>query len=331
MERKTSIGRNELCSCGSGKKYKNCCYAKQETKEEVKFDKKTFNPFKVNKEIAYLGDFGKIREQFCLDQQEQLKDINEKIYQQQLEEANNCNKTISCQRGCTMCCSQYITASLQECEAIVHYLYNHERKLSSFIRNYKKWKNSMDEHKGFLDEFHQAYSEMWDSGFEEEKRRKVEELGAKYAKFKIPCPFLKEDACMIYDIRPLVCSCQVAVTPPEYCDPENPDSVKQELILMIPENFQYIPFYHESFNEMNLSGMCLPYVVYNLLEGGYLYLMAINSKKEFTGEVVKDEEVKKQLDAQLDYYEENDPDFEYEVMESDLEVLEPEAGSETKE
>jgi hypothetical protein len=328
MERKKSVGRNELCTCGSGKKYKNCCYAKEEVKEEIKFDKKSFNPFKVNKEIAYLGEFGKTREQFCIDQQAQLKDINEKIYQQQLEEAGNCGKTISCHRGCTMCCSQYVTASLQECEAIVNYLYNHERKLSSFIQNYRAWKNSLDEHEGFLDEFHKAYSEMWDSGFEDEKRRKVEELGAKYAKFKIPCPFLKEDACMIYDIRPLVCSCQVAVTPPEYCDPDNPDSVKQELILMLPENFQYIPFYHESFNEMNLSGMCMPYVVYNLLEGGYLYLMALNSQKEFTSEVVKDEQVKKMLDAQLDYYEENDPDFEYEVLESDVEVLEPGAGSE---
>ena len=331
MERKKSVGRNELCTCGSGNKYKKCCYAKEEVKEEIKFDKKSFNPFKVNKEIAYLGEFGKTREQFCIDQQAQLKDINEKIYQQQLEEAGNCGKTISCHRGCTMCCSQYVTASLQECEAIVNYLYNHERKLSSFIQNYRAWKNSLDEHEGFLDEFHKAYSEMWDSGFEDEKRRKVEELGAKYAKFKIPCPFLKEDACMIYDIRPLVCSCQVAVTPPEYCDPDNPDSVKQELILMLPENFQYIPFYHESFNEMNLSGMCMPYVVYNLLEGGYLYLMALNSQKEFTSEVVKDEQVKKMLDAQLDYYEENDPDFEYEVLESDVEVLEPGAGSEPEE
>ncbi|MDD4923337.1 MAG: SEC-C metal-binding domain-containing protein [Dehalococcoidales bacterium] len=331
MEHKKSIGRNELCSCGSGKKYKNCCYGKTETTEEIKFDKKSFNPFKLNKEIAYLGEFGKNREKFCIDQQEQLKNINDIIYKQQFEEANNSGKTISCHRGCSMCCSQYIPASLQECEAIVHYLYNHERKLSSFIRNYKKWKSSLDEHKGILDDFQSAYSEMWESGFDAEKRRKVEELGAAYAKYKIPCPFLKEDACMIYDIRPLVCSCQVAVTPPEYCDPDNPDSIKQELILMLPENFQFVPFYHESFNEMNLSGICMPYVVYNLLEGGYLYLMALNSKKEFTSEVVKDEQVKKLLDAQLDYYEENDPDFEYEVMESDLEVLEPEAGGKTEE
>ena len=52
--------------------------------------------------------------------------------------------------------------------------------------------------------------------------------------------------------------------------------------------------------------MCMPFVVYNLIEGGYLYLMALNSKKEFTNLVTKDETVKKTLDEQVDYYEEND-------------------------
>ena len=59
--------------------------------------------------------------------------------------------------------------------------------------------------------------------------------------------------------------------------------------------------------------MCMPFAVYNILEGGYLYLMALNDNKEFRDEVMKDEEVKKNLDGQLDYYEENDPDFEYEM------------------
>jgi hypothetical protein len=322
MEEKTNIGRNELCSCGSGKKYKNCCYQKTQT-EEAKLDKKTFDPFKLNKEIAYTGELGKAREEFCINQQKQLKAVNEQIYRQQLEEANKSGKTITCHRGCSTCCSQYVTASLQECEAIVNYLYNHERKFSSFIRNYRKWKSKIDEQKNFLENFHKAYAEMWEAGFTPESRRKVEELGAAYARFKIPCPFLKDDACMIYDIRPLVCSCQVALTPAEYCDPENPDSLNQELILMLPENFQFVPFYHESFSDMNLNGMCMPFVVYNLLEGGYLYLMALNDKKEFTGEVTKDEQVKKILDEQLDYYEENDPDFEYEVQESDTEGLTP--------
>jgi len=330
MESKTNIGRNELCSCGSGKKYKNCCYKKTQT-EDVKLDKKTFDPFKLNREIAYIGELGKAREEFCIKQQQQLKDINEQIYRQQVEEAGKSSKTITCHRGCTMCCSQYVTASLQECEAIVHYLYNHERKFSSFIRNYKKWKNKIDEHNDFLENFHKAYSEMWDAGFTPESRRKVEELGAAYAKFKIPCPFLKDNACMIYDIRPLVCSCQVALTPPEYCDPENPNSMNQELILMLPENFQFIPFYHESFSDMNLNGMCMPFVVYNIIEGGYLYLMALNSKKEFTNDVTRDEQVKKTLDAQLDYYEENDPDFEYEVQSSDVEDSESNTENEPQE
>jgi hypothetical protein len=58
--------------------------------------------------------------------------------------------------------------------------------------------------------------------------------------------------------------------------------------------------------------------------------MALNSKKEFTDEVVKDEQVKKILDAQLDYYEENDPDFEYEIQESEMNTLESDTNEEPK-
>ena len=34
MERIMKIGRNDPCPCGSGKKYKHCCYAKDSVKHE---------------------------------------------------------------------------------------------------------------------------------------------------------------------------------------------------------------------------------------------------------------------------------------------------------
>ena len=32
------VGRNEPCPCGSGKKYKNCCFQKNDNKEIVNLD-----------------------------------------------------------------------------------------------------------------------------------------------------------------------------------------------------------------------------------------------------------------------------------------------------
>jgi Fe-S-cluster containining protein len=316
MEPKKNIGRNELCTCGSGKKYKNCCYNQKPVTAGLQFNEKTFDPYRLNQEIAYVGELGKKREEFAKNQEKQLKSLNDFIYKQQIEEVQNSERTISCHKGCSMCCSQYIPASLQECEAIVYYLYNHERKLVNFINNYKKWEKALGENKSIIDDFQKAYNALWESEFDPEKSRDLEELGARYAKLKIPCPFLKDNACMIYGIRPLVCSSQVAVSPPEYCDPDNPDSINQELILMIPEAFEYLPFYYDKFNELNLNGLCMPFVVNSLLEGGYLYLTALIDDKEFNDEVDKDDQVKKTLDAQLDYYEATDPDFEY-VFEDD--------------
>jgi Fe-S-cluster containining protein len=310
MENKANIGRNELCSCGSGKKYKNCCYLKTDT--EATADK-AFDPLKLNKSIAYIGALGKAREDFCSNQLKQLQDITEQITKSQVQEAIDNNKTISCRKGCSACCSQYLPASLQECEAIVYYLYKHEAKLSSFISNYAKWKEQIDKNKELLENIYKAFSEMWESGFSVESRKKVAELGSEYTKLNIPCPFLKNNSCIIYDARPFVCSSQVAVTPAEWCNPENPDSINQELILMLPENFNFVPFYHESFSEMNLNGLCMQYLVYNILEGGYLYLTSLNDNKEFRDAVMKDDAVKKILEEQLSYYEENDPNFIYEI------------------
>jgi Fe-S-cluster containining protein len=272
-----------------------------------------FDPIKLNKQIAYNGALGKARKKFGTEQLKQLQDINERIMQSQIKEAQDCNKTITCRKGCSACCSQYVPASLQECEAIVYYLYKHESKMNSFLDNYTKWKAEIYKNQDVLCNIYNAFNEMWKADFSEESQRNVAELGSAYTKLNIPCPFLKNNACLIYDARPLVCSSQVAVTPAEWCNPANPDSAKQELILMLPDNFSFLPFYQESFNSINLNGLCMPFVVYNIIEGGFLYLTQLNDKNDLLDEAVKDEEVKKILDEQLDYYEENDPNFVYEI------------------
>ena len=57
------IGRNDPCPCGSGKKYKKCCAAVESGLDMTK----TMDVVRFNKEIAYLGTIGRMRQKFCHD------------------------------------------------------------------------------------------------------------------------------------------------------------------------------------------------------------------------------------------------------------------------
>ena len=48
-------------------------------------------------------------------------------------------KTITCQKGCYFCCDEFVEADIQECEAIVYYLYHNESALFTFLKNYPEW------------------------------------------------------------------------------------------------------------------------------------------------------------------------------------------------
>lgn len=47
----------------------------------------------------------------------------------------------------------------------------------------------------------------------------------------IPCPFLKEDSCSIYDVRPFVCRKHLSFdTSPYWCEPERSQEVEMPLV-----------------------------------------------------------------------------------------------------
>ncbi len=107
----SKVGRNDLCPCGSGKKYKKCCGARIPTQSAIKQDP---DYFKMNKEIAYKGKIGKQRNSFCLDYMVKKK-ANFDIIKSGLEKrTQDEGKIITCEKGCRFCCSLYVEASIQE-------------------------------------------------------------------------------------------------------------------------------------------------------------------------------------------------------------------------
>ena len=289
MNRKLKIGRNDPCPCGSGKKYKKCCGAKP----RLSFidDKTTVDLFKLNKEIAYKGAIGRLRQNFCIEQINQLREFHKQIVLEQKQAAKARNRTITCYKRCSFCCAEYITASLQECESIVYYLYQHENILAIFLQQYEHWQAEIEKHEGVLEKLYQRFLEMWKSGFTKESRETCIKEGTLYTKLNIPCPFLEHNVCLIYEVRPLVCASQVATTPPDWCNPENPNYDKQEIIISLPASWGMLPLYHESFSSLFQEGYCMPLIVYNILKGGFRYLAQLTGSEELWAEVKNDPEV----------------------------------------
>src|SRR4030042_3910809 len=114
------IGRNDPCPCGSGKKYKKCCGRIAESNFDHSRAIKSIDLFK---RLAYLGDIGRRRKQFCYHYMAQKEISLAKMETAQIEATYALGERISCHKGCYYCCAERVKASLQECEAIVYFLY----------------------------------------------------------------------------------------------------------------------------------------------------------------------------------------------------------------
>ena len=119
--------------------------------------------------------------------------------------------TIPCHSGCSDCCKQAIAATPFEAALIGLYLMKHSTICDTFLVNYTHWdaetKNVRD---NFVDWAQQFYSTNIDDG------------RFRYTDFRAPCPFLVNDLCLIYPVRPYCCRSYLAMS--DCCQhPENPD------------------------------------------------------------------------------------------------------------
>jgi Fe-S-cluster containining protein len=257
-------GRNDLCPCGSGKKYKKCCEITPAASQPV------LDRVSCQRNLAYAGITGRQREAFCQQYTAIKRSAIEEVENDLRQEATKNNQGISCSKGCIHCCCVYIVASLQECESIVYYLYHHEEALKHFLNSYKIWNVSINQMLPIFQKVSVLQEKiMTGRASEEEKEIFYAEL-ERYMQRKIPCPFIADGACSIYEVRPFVCAGVVASTPQEWCEPfhANHEQVmiyKAELHL---ENDA--PYFIPLKNKVTYA--CMPVLVYAILQNGYATL-----------------------------------------------------------
>ncbi|MFC1937841.1 YkgJ family cysteine cluster protein, partial [Chloroflexota bacterium] len=178
------------------------------------------------------------------------------------------NVTISCQKGCYYCCSAYVEASIQECETIVYYLYQHDDLFKNYLKKYPKWREEIRNNGDLFKEC----GKFWRIEVTPENaanlKKQSDDENRRYYKQNIMCPFLDNGLCSIYEVRPYMCVSLTSVSLREYCKPESTNRPKT-IRAFKKELLMDRSFYYGKFQSPIVT--CMQIAVYEILKTGTYY------------------------------------------------------------
>jgi Fe-S-cluster containining protein len=248
----------------------------------------------VNRLVAYRGEIGNRREEFCNIYSLAKKWGIAAVEKQLCDGVKEMGKQITCRKGCSYCCKVYVFADLQECEAIVHYLYRNEELLKHFLEHYYLWKDKISGLGRVLPELDSVQEKMLLGSASLQDRDEFSKRLNAYAGLQNPCPFLKDNACTIYEVRPYVCAGVISTSPVEYCEPEHP---KHDDTILYKADFQPqedMPYFIETKCAVNFG--CMPELVYRIIKYGYGFLSSIAGLENMQRTAGTDPEIKSLLE-----------------------------------
>jgi Fe-S-cluster containining protein len=141
-----------------------------------------------------------------------MRSLGEQAHQLAIDATSQTGATISCQKGCAACCRMMIP--LAPPEAIV---------LKTVVEALPS-----PQKETLLERFQSAQRTLREAGLEEELHRlafseqqvtdeELEPLNRAYYSLRIPCPFLEDEVCSIYEHRPSACRELLVTSPPDLC------------------------------------------------------------------------------------------------------------------
>jgi Fe-S-cluster containining protein len=255
---------DRLCLCGSGLSYGSCCgRVASELMERI--DRVRLG--------AYAGSTGAQRRDFCISYITHKRLALDQLSGALQAKVSGGGNSITCCEGCTPCCHVYVVASLQECDAIAYHLYQHRDVLLHFLQNYKSWRSGIEQIKNTFFEISRLQQKRLSH---QDTTRDNEDFDAaliEYAGCGLPCPFLKQGSCSIYEIRPFACAGLVSTTPREWCNRESHfhRDIKLVRAELVADND--MPYFADRGGRVSLTNM--PALVNEILLNGWHFLSSV--------------------------------------------------------
>jgi Fe-S-cluster containining protein len=130
-------------------------------------------------------------------------------------------RAVSCRYGCASCCRQLVPISLFEAEALAAWIHSlPESAQQQLAQRFHQTLHSLAA-SGVLDCLLNISKDDWSPASEVHRR-----LAIDYFHQHIPCPFLVDESCSVYPIRPLACREYLVTSPPELCAAPSTEQVQ---------------------------------------------------------------------------------------------------------
>ena len=211
-----------------------------------------------------IGPYGAWRREYCGKYQQLLNQARNNSYSALVKTLASKGEAITCRMGCTYCCFHYVAIPLAHGIVIVDYLYNRKELLKKFIHNYEKWHHKGADISDLIDHTRtQAFSASMPIN---DIIAATRPLSMRYLELDIPCPFLVDNTCMIYAVRPFPCSGQYSVSPPEWCAPAT--AGKAVIHQLVPEDEDLVKILQLADPQLMIHELTLPIMIYKLLTEG---------------------------------------------------------------
>lgn len=202
------IPNEQLCICGSGKCFSDCCKKKNHVYEAMVLSgtgrQIIYDQTEINMAVQNLNGFIELRIEkinsklSCSEATRKLRRLYEKLD----NALKPIHKVTSCKQGCTHCCYLPILSSQVENELIKDYMSEHYSldKLTEF-------KHKINQNKDILSRLVPINGRFMDDNYK------------LYATANIPCSFLdSNNNCMIYEVRPFICRKYLVFNDPTVCE-----------------------------------------------------------------------------------------------------------------
>jgi len=138
-----------------------------------------------------------------------LQALADKIVAVGVREAESKGRKISCRKGCGACCSQLVPVSEPEALYLLQLIESMPEDRQRLVRERFSRNRRLVEEAGLLEEVAVSASVG--------ARKIRREVGLRYFKLGLSCPFLEQGACSIHPHRPLSCREYLVVSTPEEC------------------------------------------------------------------------------------------------------------------
>lgn len=141
-----------------------------------------------------------------------MRSLGEQAHQQTIDQTIQSGATISCQKGCAACCRMMIPLAPPEAivlKTVVEALPAPQKE--PLLERFQSTQRTLRE-SGLEEELHRlAFSE------EQVTDKELEPLNRAYYSLRMPCPFLENEVCSIYEHRPSACRELLVTSPPDLC------------------------------------------------------------------------------------------------------------------